>query len=127
MQFVRNTLIYSASTIDEVIAASEDSYDRKLREARYAMGIEETMSKEEILEGYLNVIYLGNQAYGVHAGSYAYFNKPPSELTIAEAATLAKARTPRSSTAATGSSTAWSASTRSPRPKPKRRKHNRWA
>jgi len=89
MQFVRNTLIYSASTIDEVIAASEDSYERKLREARYAMGVEETMSKEEILEGYLNVIYLGNQAYGVHAGSYTYFNKPPSELTVAEAATLA--------------------------------------
>lgn len=89
MQFVRNTLIYSASTIDEVIAASEDSYERKLREARYAMGVEETMSKEDILEGYLNVIYLGNQAYGVHAGSYAYFNKPPSELTVAEAATLA--------------------------------------
>lgn len=89
MQFVRNTLIYSASTIDEVIAASEDTYDRKLREARYAMGIEETMSKEEILEGYLNVIYLGNQAYGVHAGSYTYFNKAPGELTPAEAATLA--------------------------------------
>ncbi len=89
MQFVRNTLIYSASTIDEVIAASEDTYERKLREARYAMGIEETMSKEDILEGYLNVIYLGNQAYGVHAGSYAYFNKPPSELTASEAATLA--------------------------------------
>ncbi|MCC3764573.1 penicillin-binding protein [Glycomyces sp. TRM65418] len=89
MQFVRNTLIYSASTIDEVIAASEDTYERKLREARYAMGIEETMSKEEILQGYLNVIYLGNQAYGVHAGSYTYFNKPPSELTTAEAATLA--------------------------------------
>ncbi|GAA2125147.1 transglycosylase domain-containing protein [Glycomyces algeriensis] len=89
MQFVRNTLIYSASTIDEVIAASEDTYERKLREARYAMGIEETMSKEDILEGYLNVIYLGNQAYGVHAGSYTYFNKSPSELTAAEAATLA--------------------------------------
>lgn len=89
MQFVRNTLIYSASTIDEVIAASEDTYDRKLREARYAMAVEDTMSKEEILEGYLNVIYLGNQAYGVHAGSYTYFNKPPSELTMAEAATLA--------------------------------------
>ncbi|HEX2145229.1 MAG TPA: transglycosylase domain-containing protein [Glycomyces sp.] len=89
MQFVRNTLIYSASTIDEVIEASEDTYERKLREARYAMGIEETMSKEEILQGYLNVIYLGNQAYGVHAGSYSYFNKPPSELTTAEAATLA--------------------------------------
>jgi membrane peptidoglycan carboxypeptidase len=89
MQFVRNTLIYSASTIDDVIAASEDTYERKLREARYAMGIEETMSKEEILEGYLNVIYLGNQAYGVHAGSYTYFNKSPSELTAAEAATLA--------------------------------------
>ncbi|SDD92752.1 Membrane carboxypeptidase (penicillin-binding protein) [Glycomyces harbinensis] len=89
MQFVRNTLIYSASTIDDVIAASEDTYERKLREARYSMSIEESMSKEEILEGYLNVIYLGNQAYGVHAGSYTYFNKPPSELTMAEAATLA--------------------------------------
>lgn len=89
MQFVRNTLIYSASSIDEVIEASEDTYERKLREARYAMAIEETMSKEDILEGYLNVIYLGNQAYGVHAGSYTYFNKPPSELTLAEAATLA--------------------------------------
>lgn len=89
MQFVRNTLIYSASTIDEVIEASEDTYDRKLREARYAMAIEESMSKDDILEGYLNVIYLGNQAYGVHAGSYAYFNKPPSDLTLAEAATLA--------------------------------------
>jgi membrane peptidoglycan carboxypeptidase len=89
MQFVRNTLIYSASTIDEVIAASEDTLDRKLREARYSLAIEEHMSKEDILEGYLNVIYLGNQAYGVHAGSYTYFNKPPSELTLAEAATLA--------------------------------------
>ncbi|PRY59153.1 membrane peptidoglycan carboxypeptidase [Glycomyces artemisiae] len=89
MQYVRNTLIYSASTIDEVIAASEDTYERKLREARYAMAIEDSMSKEEILEGYLNVIYLGNQAYGVHAGSYSYFNKPPSELELWEAATLA--------------------------------------
>ncbi|MQM27314.1 penicillin-binding protein [Glycomyces albidus] len=89
MQFVRNTLIYSASTIDEVIAASEDTYERKLREARFAMAVEETMSKEDILEGYLNVIYLGNQAYGVHAGSYTYFNKPPSELELWEAATLA--------------------------------------
>lgn len=89
MQFVRNTLIYSASTIDEVIEASEDTYERKLREARYAMAIEETMSKEEILEGYLNVIYLGNQAYGIHAGAYTYFNKPPTELALHEAATLA--------------------------------------
>ncbi|GAB3234703.1 transglycosylase/D,D-transpeptidase PonA2 [Glycomyces halotolerans] len=89
MQFVRNTLIYSASTIDEVIEASEDTYERKLREARYSMAIEETMSKEEILEGYLNVIYLGNQAYGVHAGSYTYFNKPPGDLELHEAATLA--------------------------------------
>lgn len=89
MQFVRNTLIYSASTIDEVIEASEDTYERKLREARYSMSVEETMSKEEILEGYLNVIYLGNQAYGINAGSYTYFNKPPTELALHEAATLA--------------------------------------
>lgn len=89
MQFVRNTLIYSASTIDDVIEASEDTYDRKLREARFAMAIEDSMSKEEILEGYLNVIYLGNQAYGVHSGSYTYFDKGPGELELWEAATLA--------------------------------------
>ncbi|GAB3996896.1 hypothetical protein GCM10029992_18290 [Glycomyces albus] len=89
MQFVRNTLIYSASTIDEVIEASEDTYDRKLREARFAMAVEDSMSKEEILQGYLNVIYLGNQAYGIHAGAYTYFNKPPSDLELHEAATLA--------------------------------------
>ncbi len=89
MQFVRNTLIYSASTIDEVIEASEDTYDRKLREARFAMAVEDTMSKEDILQGYLNVIYLGNQAYGIHAGAYTYFNKPPSDLELHEAATLA--------------------------------------
>jgi membrane peptidoglycan carboxypeptidase len=89
MQLVRNTLIYSANSIDEVIDASEDTYDRKLREARYAMALEDMMSKEEILQGYLNVVYLGNQAYGIHAGSYTYFNKPPTELELHEAATLA--------------------------------------
>src|SRR5205823_1705451 len=54
-----------------------------------AMRIEESLSKERILELYLNEIYLGLQSYGVAAAAQAYFNKPLEELTLPEAAFLA--------------------------------------
>ncbi len=60
----------------------------KLREALMAQRIERALSKDRILELYLNQIYLGNRAYGVAAASLNYFDKPLSELTIAEAAYL---------------------------------------
>ena len=53
------------------------------------MRIEETLTKERILELYLNEIYLGLQSYGVAAAAQAYFNKPLDELTLPEAAFLA--------------------------------------
>ncbi|QSB05575.1 transglycosylase domain-containing protein [Natronoglycomyces albus] len=89
MQYVRNSLIYSASSIDDVIAASEPTMERKIREMRYALALEEELTKDEILERYLNVVFLGSQAYGVHAGAYTYFDKAPNELELHEAAFLA--------------------------------------
>ncbi len=67
----------------------ERSYDRKVREAIVAFQFTQTYSKEQILEMYLNTIYYGNRAYGIDAAAQAYFNKHPSELTLAEASMLA--------------------------------------
>ena len=89
MQYVRNSLLYSATSIEEVIAASEPTVERKIRELRFALALEDEWGKEEILEAYLNVVFLGSQAYGVHAGSYTYFDKGPDELELHEAAFLA--------------------------------------
>jgi penicillin-binding protein 1A len=62
---------------------------RKLWEVVLARRIERVYSKDEILEMYLNQIYLGQGLYGVEAASRGYFNKPVSRLTVAEAAVLA--------------------------------------
>ena len=65
------------------------SAERKVREIILAARIENTLSKEQILELYLNEIFLGQNSYGVTAAAQTYFNKPLSELTIEEAAYLA--------------------------------------
>lgn len=65
------------------------SVERKIREALLAMRIEQSLSKERILEIYLNEIYLGNGAYGIVAAAQAYFNKPLDQIDDAEAAFLA--------------------------------------
>ncbi|HYF09152.1 MAG TPA: PBP1A family penicillin-binding protein [Acetobacteraceae bacterium] len=83
-----------ASTITQQVAknmlvGSERSIMRKLREAILAVRIEGALSKERILELYLNEIYLGSQAYGVAAAAQMYFNKSLDELSIAEIAFLA--------------------------------------
>jgi penicillin-binding protein 1A len=83
-----------ASTITQQVAKNmlldnQVSLSRKVKEAILAMRIEESLSKERILELYLNEIYLGLQSYGVAAAAQAYFNKPLEALTPAEAAFLA--------------------------------------
>mgnify|MGYP000152105353 CR=1 FL=1 len=69
--------------------SSEKTYLRKLTEIFLALRIERYLSKEEILELYLNKIYLGQRAYGVAAAAQVYFNKPLASINLAEAATLA--------------------------------------
>ncbi len=83
-----------ASTITQQVAknfllSNEVSIDRKLKEAILAFRIERALSKERILELYLNQIYLGEGSYGIASASLQYFDKPISELNYPEAALLA--------------------------------------
>ena len=65
------------------------TWDRKIREALLAFKLETIVSKEQILEDYLNTIYFGRNANGIEAASIAYFGKPVSEINFEEAAVLA--------------------------------------
>lgn len=83
-----------ASTITQQVAknllvGNERSYARKVREAILAYRIEDTLTKQQILELYLNQIALGRNAFGVEAAAHAYFDKEPAELDLAQLAYLA--------------------------------------
>ena len=83
-----------ASTITQQVAknfflTNEVSYERKIKEAILAFRMEKSMTKDRLLELYLNEIYLGERSYGVAAAALNYFNKPLETLTIDEAAFLA--------------------------------------
>lgn len=83
-----------ASTITQQVArnvylSSERTISRKLKEALIALRLEDELTKDQILEIYLNQIYLGQRAYGFAAASEAYFGKPLKDITLAEAAMLA--------------------------------------
>ncbi|HUI64633.1 MAG TPA: PBP1A family penicillin-binding protein [Bacteroidota bacterium] len=65
-----------------------DTITRKIREFMTSVQLEQTFTKDEILEFYLNVVYFGKGAYGIAAASQVYFGKPPAELTLGETATL---------------------------------------
>src|SRR5207249_444383 len=82
------------STITQQVAKyllKDSSYNvgRKVREAILAFRLESTLTKQQILELYLNSIFLGRNAYGVQAAARAYFDKDVNELTLPEAAYLA--------------------------------------
>lgn len=83
-----------ASTITQQVAknfllTNEVSYERKIKEAILAYRLEKALSKEKLLELYLNEIYLGGGTYGVGAAALYYFDKPLNELNVDEAAYLA--------------------------------------
>ena len=91
---VASKRLEGASTITQQVAknfllTNEVSLNRKLKEAILAFRIERALSKERILELYLNQIYLGEGAYGVASASLEYFDKSISELNYVEAALLA--------------------------------------
>jgi membrane peptidoglycan carboxypeptidase len=88
-QYVKNILVASATDDSAAAAATARTPARKLREMRYALAVERTMSKKEILAGYLNIAYFGAGAYGVEAASRRYFSKSANELTLPEASLLA--------------------------------------
>ena len=87
-------VVQGGSTITQQVARivflnQERSIGRKVREAMLAQKIEREMSKQQILERYLNLVYLGSGAYGVADAAWVYFSKPVNKLTLSEAATIA--------------------------------------
>ncbi|MBL0888099.1 transglycosylase domain-containing protein [Myceligenerans indicum] len=91
-QYVKNSLIEEALKEGDpfgILDAREDSVQRKIREAKLSIAIEKKMSKDEILEGYLNVAQFGVSIYGVQVAAQRYFNKDAADLNVVEAATIA--------------------------------------
>ncbi len=91
---LNNKKLIGASTITQqvvknLLLSNEVSYERKIKEILLALRIENILTKEEILELYLNDIYLGNRSYGIASASLNYFNKSLHDLNLDEIAFLA--------------------------------------
>ena len=72
-----------------VFPLSENDYERKIKEIFLSLELDKRYSKERILELYLNQVYFGAGAYGIHSAAQVYFHKAPADLTLAEAALIA--------------------------------------
>jgi membrane peptidoglycan carboxypeptidase len=91
-QYVKNILLLTAEEAGNTTAekaAYADTLSRKLNELRLAVGIEHQFTKQEILAGYLNDAYFGNNAYGIETAAETYFGTTADKLTVTQAATLA--------------------------------------
>ncbi|HVV77418.1 MAG TPA: penicillin-binding protein [Mycobacteriales bacterium] len=88
-QYVKNVLLENARTKAQRLAATEDTLARKVREARYAIELEHKLTKNEILQRYLNIVYFGDGAYGVGAAARHFFNESVTKLTLPQSALLA--------------------------------------
>ncbi|MFZ4803259.1 MAG: transglycosylase domain-containing protein [Synechococcus lacustris] len=90
----RGSVEQGASTITQQLArvvflTQDRTLLRKLKEAALALKLERQLSKQQILEQYLNYVYLGSSAYGVADASWVYFSKSPDQLSLPEAALIA--------------------------------------
>ncbi|MGW4587105.1 transglycosylase domain-containing protein [Amycolatopsis thermoflava] len=90
-QYVKNYLINVVDRNDRAaqLADQADTIARKLREAKIAVQLGQTVSKEDILTGYLDVVEFTGNVYGVGAAAHAYFGTTPDKLTVPQAALLA--------------------------------------
>ncbi|MDH6579015.1 transglycosylase domain-containing protein [Kitasatospora sp. MAP5-34] len=89
-QYVKNVNIEKAGEDQAAFQeATKKSLGRKIQELKYAIKLEQDLTKDEILTNYLNITYYDHQAYGVEAAAGRYFNKSAKDLTIPEAAMLA--------------------------------------
>ncbi|MGA5821065.1 transglycosylase domain-containing protein [Kitasatospora sp. NPDC094028] len=89
-QYVKNVNVEKAGDDqDAVREAQRKTLGRKIQELRYAIKLEEDLTKEQILTNYLNITFYGHQAYGIQAASQRYFGKDAKDLSLPEAAMLA--------------------------------------
>lgn len=93
MQYVNNVLIdagvQAGKPVEELTISGTKSIADKVREAKLAVTVEREYSKDEILQGYLNIVLFNRQTYGVEAASQSFFGIPAKELNIAQSAMLA--------------------------------------
>jgi membrane peptidoglycan carboxypeptidase len=94
-QYVKNVLVQKAEDLADPVErkaayeeATQVSVDRKLKEMKLAVDVEQKYTKNQILEGYLNITPYGGRVYGVQAAARYYFGKSAKDVTLAEAATL---------------------------------------
>jgi len=91
-QYVRQALVETNAQDNNTAAAAaatSKNLTRKLTEARYALALEQKLSKDQILEDYLNTVYFGDGAYGISAAAQHYFGETSDQLTLAQSALLA--------------------------------------
>ncbi|WP_066289947.1 transglycosylase domain-containing protein [Arthrobacter sp. B6] len=91
-QYVTNVIneaYLSQDRKDEVILSGQKSVGDKLREMKLAVSLEKRFSKDQILEGYLNIVFFNRDAYGIEAASQYYFSTSAKDLTLPQAALLA--------------------------------------
>src|SRR3954463_8473189 len=88
-QLVKQTLLQTADTPEEQFAAVEQTVGRKLREAQLALALEDQYSKDEILARYLDIVYFGQNAYGIQPAARAFFGVDAGALSLTQAALLA--------------------------------------
>jgi membrane peptidoglycan carboxypeptidase len=87
-QYVKNLLLTEARTSAEAATVTEATLARKLRELHYAVALEKSLTKDQILERYLNTVNFGDGAYGIGAAAQHYFGVPAKSLTVPQAALL---------------------------------------
>ncbi|GAA2115884.1 transglycosylase domain-containing protein [Streptomyces synnematoformans] len=89
-QYVKNVFVEEAGNdAEKVAAATRQTVGRKIQELKYAIQVEKELTKDEILENYLNIAFFGQQAYGIEAAAERYFSKSADKLDLAESAMLA--------------------------------------
>jgi membrane peptidoglycan carboxypeptidase len=91
-QYVRQALVETNAQDNNTAAAAaatSKNLTRKLTEARYALALEQKLSKDQILEDYLNTVYFGDGAYGISAAAQHYFGETVDKLTLSQSALLA--------------------------------------
>jgi membrane peptidoglycan carboxypeptidase len=91
-QYVRQALVETNAQDNNTAAAAaatSKNLSRKLTEARYALALEQKLTKDQILEDYLNTVYFGDGAYGVSAAAQHYFGETADQLTLSQSALLA--------------------------------------
>ncbi|SDT71096.1 transglycosylase domain-containing protein [Jiangella sp. DSM 45060] len=92
-QYVKQVRVSQATTPEEVAevqaSTGTEGYRRKLEELRMAVQVEQELSKDEILQRYLNIAFFGSRSYGIEAAARTYFSTSAAELTLPQAALLA--------------------------------------